>query len=362
MRHSLVLRFKAIISLFALPVMAAGFAQEAVAQRYSDVEQLRIAAIRLQQENDSLRMELERYRSSSGFSSWDSLSGIDPDVEPGGFGTFGSVVTSRNDQELMEQVCSACPSIGPVAYDKSVREQIENYTEKRVRTMSFALARYREYVPRFVPVFQRVGVPEDIAALVIVESAVSVRALSPVGAAGMWQLMPETAKRFGLRVDEEMDERYDPVAACEVAARYLKGMHNQFGNWILAIAAYNCGPGNVRKAIAKAGNGAGLWDIVKYLPAETRGYVPAYMAARYTLVYAKELEIPSRKVAKPLGYRVKIREGTEINSLCGSIGIGKDDFYSSNPHIKSSRIPSGGGYVYMSVTAYKRLSASSSKE
>lgn len=324
------------------------------AQRNGDYESVRIAAIRLQQENDSLRMELRKYQSSTEFSSWDALSGLDPDVDVDGFSGFGNVL-SGSDRELMSQIYKACPSIGGIGYDKSIREQIENFTERRRKTMSFALARYREYYPRFSGIFKSYGIPEDVAALVIVESAVSVKALSPVGAAGMWQLMPETALRFGLRVDDEIDERYDPVASCQAAARYMKSMHAQFGNWILAVAAYNCGPGNVRRALSRAGANAGLWDVVRYLPLETRGYVPAFVAARYVLYYANELEFIQRKVAKPLPYRVKITGGVHVASLCEDMGITVQSFRDANPHIKNTVDVLPGCNVYLSESSYRKI-------
>lgn len=349
-RHSISI--KAAIVLMSVSMAVSEPALRA--QRADEYERIRIAAIRLQQENDSLRLELRRFQYSAEFSSWDRLTGMDPDIEDGMTVGFGANLSSSN-RDLMSQIHAACPSIGKIGYDKSIREQIELFTDKRRKTMSFALARYREYFPRFSAIFKKYDVPEDVAALVIVESAVSVKALSPVGAAGMWQLMPETAVRLGLRVDNVIDERYDPVSACDAAARYLRNMHGQFGSWILAVAAYNCGAGNVRRALFRAGANAGLWDVVKFLPAETRGYVPAFIAARYTLFYANELEFARRKVAKPLPYRVRLAEGTDVPALCDRINVPVETFMADNPHILNSASSLAGCFVYVSNESFLRL-------
>ena len=135
-------------------------------------------------------------------------------------------------------------------------------------------------MPEFERAFRKYGVPVELIPLCVVESAVSRDALSPAGAAGMWQLMPETARGYGLRVDNEIDERYNVDRSTEVAARFLLDLKKTLGGWPLAVMAYNCGTGRVRTAIIKAGS-VDPWAVLDYVPAETQAYLPSLLAVGY---------------------------------------------------------------------------------
>lgn len=327
------------------------------AQQLGETDALRVSLLRLQQENDSLRMEINRLKTSTGASYWDLLSGLEPDEDVPGYadGGFSSLSRKKGEHELMVEVWAACPSLGRIPYDPAIKRHVELYTETRRKTMSFALARYRAYLPQFKEIFSKYGVPEDVMALVIVESAVSPRAVSPVGASGMWQLMKATASNYGLRVDAQVDERFDPIPSCHAAAKYLKNAHERFGDWSLAIASYNCGPGNVRRAIVGAGNGASIWSVLQRLPAETQAYLPAFIAARYAIVFGDVVDIPMRSAPAPPAYRVKVGHGATVEEVAKAAGLTVEEFRKMNPHILSGTLPSDGCYLNLGAEALKRL-------
>lgn len=154
------------------------------------------------------------------------------------------------------------------------------------------------YFPIFQETFNRYDIPEELRAMAVIESMLKYDAMSRVGARGIWQFMYYTAKKYGLTINSFVDERLDPVKAVDAAARYLKDSYEIFGDWSLAIASYNCGPGNVNKAIKRSGK-KDFWDIYHYLPRETRGYVPAFVGALYALNYYKECGITPEEVNMP---------------------------------------------------------------
>ena len=155
-------------------------------------------------------------------------------------------------------------------------------------------------MPIFEAIFDKYEMPEELKAMAIIESALNPLAVSRVGAKGMWQFMYDMAKHYGLHINSFVDERYDPIKSAEAAAKYLKDSYAIFGDWNLAIASYNCGAGNVRKAIRRAGGSRNFWDIWPYLPRETRGYVPAFVGALYTVNYYKEHGIKPEAVGMPV--------------------------------------------------------------
>ncbi|SEM06693.1 membrane-bound lytic murein transglycosylase D [bacterium A37T11] len=173
----------------------------------------------------------------------------------------------------------------PMSYNEHVQNYIDTYTsEKRRHYLSRMLGLSSYYFPIYERVFSETGLPEEIKYLSIVESALDPNAVSRVGATGPWQFMFATARLFGLSIDNYIDERKDPVAASYAASAYLKDAFNEYGDWLLAIASYNCGKGNVNRAIQRSGKSTpSFWDIMPYLPRETRNYVPAYLALTYVL-------------------------------------------------------------------------------
>lgn len=192
---------------------------------------------------------------------------------------------------LTDSLCkarlAALPCQIEMPYNPLVRRYIDMYMG-RPRQLA-ALKRLSEfYFPYFEDMLNRYELPQELKYLAIIESALNASARSRVGAAGLWQFMPSTAKNYGLTVNSLIDERLDPYKSTEAACRYLKNLHRVYGDWNLAIASYNCGPGNVNKAIHRAGGKKDFWTIFPYLPAETRSYLPIFIAANYALNYTDE--------------------------------------------------------------------------
>lgn len=256
------------------------------AQRNGEIERLRMENIYLKQKNDSLRRALNEFERDHVFDLWDSLTGIGDEKEDDGdaYSGFG-MSTGAKDMAFQKEVMSTIPFLS-LSYDEMFRAYIDQYTIGRRQIMPGILRRYYSHLPLFQETFRRYGVPEQLAALCIVESAVSRKALSPAGAYGMWQLMPETARQYGLRVDGDMDERGDVRKSTDAAARVLRDLKRSLGSWDLAVLAYNCGSGNVRKAIVKSGGAKDVWDIYDLLPSETRAYLPSFVAANYCVFFS----------------------------------------------------------------------------
>ncbi len=189
------------------------------------------------------------------------------------------------DEEYRQRVMAmrAATSIN-FKYDQRVRNFIESYTVKHRNTAERVLGYSTIYFPIFEASLRKYGLPEELKYLPIIESALKAKAYSKAGAAGLWQFIPSTGKMMGLKINSEVDERLDPQLASDAAARYLKKLHDRFDDWMLVIAAYNCGPGRVNSSIKKAGS-RDIWDVYQYLPRETRGYVPSFIGAAYLMDY-----------------------------------------------------------------------------
>jgi membrane-bound lytic murein transglycosylase D len=188
----------------------------------------------------------------------------------------------------------------PLDYNEFVQTNIDQYTANRDE-MGQVIGLSKYYFPIYEKIFRDAGIPEEIKYLSIVESKLDPNAISRVGATGPWQFMTPTAKLYGLNMDGFVDERRDPVRATYAAAAYLKDAYEEFGDWLLAIASYNCGKSNVENAIAQAG-ASDFWSIRPFLPAETRNYVPAYIAVAYVMNYYSKHDI----VAQPCRFAFKV--------------------------------------------------------
>ena len=183
------------------------------------------------------------------------------------------------DQVLIERL-EKMNSFIRLPYNETVKNYMVLYSEKMPTRMSQMLGLAQYYMPIFEEAFRKYGLPLELKYMAIIESALNPVAVSRVGATGMWQFMHSTARNYGLRIDSYIDDRMDPVASVDAAARYLRDAYRIFGDWSLAISSYNCGSGNVNKAIKRAGR-RDFWSIYPYLPRETRGYVPAMVGAMY---------------------------------------------------------------------------------
>ena len=225
-------------------------------------------------------------------------------------------------------------------YNDIVKRNIILYSEKMPERMAHMLGLCEYYMPIFQETFNRYDMPEELKAMAIIESAMNPLAVSRVGAKGMWQFMYQTAKSYGLNINSFVDERLDPVKSADAAARYLMDAYEIFGDWNLAIASYNCGAGNVKKAIRRSGGSRAFWDIWPYLPRETRGYVPAFVGALYTMTYYKEHGIRPEAVQMPVHVDTfKINKMLHLKQINEVIGVPLDELKNLNPQYKHEIIP-----------------------
>jgi len=225
-------------------------------------------------------------------------------------------------------------------YNEIVKNYIILYSEKMPSKMSYMLGLCKYYMPIFEETFNRYDMPEELKAMAVIESAMNPLAVSRVGAKGMWQFMYSTAKMYGLHIDSFVDERLDPVKSADAAARYLMDAYRIFGDWNLAIASYNCGAGNVNKAIRRSGGSRAFWDIWPYLPRETRGYVPAFVGALYTMHYHKEHGIKPEAVEMPVQVDTfRITRQLHLKQITDLTGAPLDELKNLNPQYRHEIIP-----------------------
>jgi membrane-bound lytic murein transglycosylase D len=224
----------------------------------------------------------------------------------------------------------------PLDYNEYVQSYIDTYLGYNQRDdigRVLGLAKY--YFPIYEKAFRDAGIPEEIKYLSIVESQLNPYAVSRVGATGPWQFMTNTAKTYGLNMDNYVDERRDPIQSSYAAAAYLKDAYQEFGDWLLAIASYNCGKSNVIRALEKANGATDFWSIRQYLPVETRGYVPAYIAITYVMNYYKKHNIVEQSCSMSMKTdTVLVSKYISLNSVSKVLGINLAQLTMLNPSYK----------------------------
>ena len=232
------------------------------------------------------------------------------------------------------------PNLIEMPYNDVVQDYIDQYTGRLRRSVSFMLGVQNFYVPIFEEALEAEGVPLELKYLPVVESAFDPMATSRVGAAGLWQFMVPTAKHYGLTVNSLLDERRDPIKSSQAAARYLKDLYKSFGDWTLAIAAYNCGRNNVLKAIKRAGGARDYWAIYPYLPRETRGYVPAFIAANYVMNYYCDHKIPPMKTIAPAETdTVTVSRNLYLAQVAAACNLDVETVEAMNPQYRAGVVP-----------------------
>ena len=232
------------------------------------------------------------------------------------------------------------PNLIEMPYNDVVQDYIDQYTGRLRRSVSFVLGVQNFYVPIFEEALEAEGVPLELKYLPVVESAFDPMATSRVGAAGLWQFMVPTAKHYGLTVNSLLDERRDPIKSSQAAARYLKDLYKSFGDWTLAIAAYNCGRNNVLKAIKRAGGARDYWAIYPYLPRETRGYVPAFIAANYVMNYYCDHKIPPMKTIAPAETdTVTVSRNLYLAQVAAACNLDVETVQAMNPQYRAGVVP-----------------------
>lgn len=243
------------------------------------------------------------------------------------------------DEVYIERI-SRMNSFISLPYNEIVKNYIILYSEKMPSKMANILGLCQYYMPMFEEIFNRYDLPEELKAMAVIESAMNPLAVSRAGAKGMWQFMYSTAKIYGLHIDSFVDERMDPVKSAEAAAQYLQDSYEIFGDWNLAIASYNCGAGNVNKAIRRSGGKRAFWDIWPYLPRETRGYVPAFVGALYTMTYYKEHGIRPEVIEMPAHVDTfKISKKLHLKQVADLTGAPLEELKNLNPQYRHEIIP-----------------------
>lgn len=245
-----------------------------------------------------------------------------------------------SDDVIIERL-SAMPTEIEMPYNSVVRSHIDMYTQRRRQLVENMLGMSLYYMPIFEQALDRHGLPMELKYLPVIESALNPSAVSRVGATGLWQFMLPTASGLGLEVNSLVDQRRDPYASSEAAAIYLKQLHEMFGDWSLAIAAYNCGPGNINKALRRAGGGKkDFWEIYPLLPAETRGYFPAFIAANYVMTYYGKHNISPALARKPIVTdSIHITKRVNFNQIADVLNISIDEIRALNPQYRKDIIP-----------------------
>ena len=256
----------------------------------------------------------------------------------------------RQTDEVYMQRLEAMGSPLNLPYNEVVRRFIVRYSEQNRKEMSRILGLCYYYMPMIEQTFDRYDIPLELSALAIIESNLNPRATSKVGAKGMWQFMYTAGRNLGLEIDSFVDERMDVVKSTDAAARYLRDAYRVFGDWALAISAYNCGYGNVRKAIRYAQGKTDYWSIYPYLPTETRYYVPAMVGALYTLHYHGELGIKPTPCALPeLTDTIHVRGKMHLQQISDLVGTKLSTLRSLNPQYKHDIIPQNGREYVLTI-------------
>lgn len=252
---------------------------------------------------------------------------------------FDSKIKHIKDDVLRERFEKMYTEID-LPYHPMLKSFISRYIDDE-RAMNILLGRSLYYMPIFERELINQGMPLELKLLPVVESSLIPNAKSNMGAGGLWQFMPYTAKMYGLKITSLVDERFDPIKSTQAACRFLKDLHRIYNDWTLAVAAYNCGPGNVNKAIARAGGVKNYWDIYPYLPSQTRDYVPAFIAANYAFTFYKSHDITFDKVPEIIVTDTIMIEDNvmDLRQISSTLNISDKLIKFFNPQFKGWIVP-----------------------
>jgi membrane-bound lytic murein transglycosylase D len=261
------------------------------------------------------------------------------DYQSGGF---------TSDSVYIQRLSQLQNTIG-LPYNETVRRCIELYVDRRRDLVQNMLGAESFYFPIIEEALNKYGLPQELKYLAVIESALNPVALSRAGALGLWQFMFSTGRLYGLEMNNLFDDRRDPVKSTDAACRYLKNLYDMFGDWNLAIAAYNCGEGNVNRAISRAGGDTDYWSIYPYLPKETRTYVPLFIAANYVMNYYADHQITPAESSLPLATdTVTVNQLMHFDQISDILHIDKETLRALNPQYKRDIIP--GNYQTQTLT------------
>ena len=235
---------------------------------------------------------------------------------------------------------ASMPTIVRMPYNNVVRSCIDRYTKKGRSQVSYLLGISEFYFPIIEEEIDRLGVPHELKYLPIIESALNPKAASRMGAKGLWQFMFTTGKLYGLKANNYIDERFDPIKSTTAALLYLKDLYDMFQSWELAIAAYNCGPGNVKKAIKRSGGNTDFWKIYPWLPNETRGYLPGFIAANYIMTFYEDHGICPMEPNIPIATdTIHINKNLHFKQIAEVCGTDIEEIRALNPQFIKDIIP-----------------------
>jgi membrane-bound lytic murein transglycosylase D len=257
--------------------------------------------------------------------------------------------------ELIQDRLSCVEQEIPLHFNKYVRGYVDYFTIRNRNYSRRVLGREHLYFPLFEKYLAQYNLPEELKYLSVVESALLTKAVSRAKAVGLWQFMPATGKGFRLHQDEYIDERMDPEKATEAACKFLRQLHRIYGDWELALAAYNYGPGNVNKAIKRSGkHKPGFWEIYAHLPAETRNYVPTFAAIIYTMKYAPEHNIFADSLQFPIPTdTVLVNQSLDLERFATELQMRPEDLMHLNPALRKNHLPASTKNYPLKVPAEK---------
>ena len=275
------------------------------------------------------------YAVDSLLSKWNSKNYI----MQGGDCNMSDVNPSYPDSVYIDRL-SRIPSIMEMPYNEIIRKFIDQYATRLRKNVSYMLGAANFYMPIFEEALDVYDIPQELKYLPIIESALNPSAVSRAGASGLWQFMIGTGKIYGLESNSLIDERRDPIKSTWAAARYLRDLYAIYQDWNLVIAAYNCGPGNINKAIRRANGEKDYWSIYNFLPKETRGYVPAFIAANYIMTYYCEHNICPMETLIPASTdTVQVNKDLHFEQISDICGINVEQIRSLNPQYKKDIVP-----------------------
>ena len=259
--------------------------------------------------------------------------------------TSDTLITELPDS-IYKQRLQALPFVIEMPYHEIVRRYILRYTKHNPRQLASLQRKAEYYFPIFEDILAQYNLPLELCYLPVIESALNPQARSHMGAAGLWQFMPATGKKYGLEVNSLVDERMDPIRSTEAACKFLSNLYSVFNDWNLVIAAYNCGPGNVNKAIHRAGGKRDFWSIYPFLPKETRGYLPIYIAACYAMNYAQLHGIcPANDIPYAITDTIYTCQRQHLKQIAENINIPISELRRLNPQYPRDIIPGGKYYA-----------------
>ena len=259
--------------------------------------------------------------------------------------TSDTLITELPDS-IYKQRLQALPFVIEVPYNEVVRRYILRYVKHSPRQLAALQRKAEYYFPIFEDILAKHDLPYELCYMPVIESALNPQARSHMGATGLWQFMPATGKKYGLEINSLVDERMDPIRSTEAACLFLKNLYAIFQDWNLVIAAYNCGPGNVNKAIHRAGGKRDFWSIYPYLPSETRGYLPIFIAASYAMNYAEAHGIcPATPLTTMTSDTIVTTQRQHLKQIADNIDIPLAELRRLNPQYPRDIIPGGKAYA-----------------